>query len=175
MKFAINAFARRQTAESKFSHFGGTDSELLALVAQHFAEAEPGYRDGVVLVPVPPDRFFSGVVQVTTETPLKAVFEARQDGEAPYIDVVATDGSKLPAKNVRIVLYRNDVLGPDASTVAEWEIVSLNASASDGPEPLTPMAMARNMLGLVGGTNATYTAEQFAQAIIYWSTRAMRG
>ena len=38
-----------------------------------------------------------------------------------------------------------------------------------------PVAMARNMLGLPGGSEATYTAEEFATAIVYWSTRAMCG
>jgi hypothetical protein len=37
------------------------------------------------------------------------------------------------------------------------------------------MAMARNFLVLPGGTKAEYTAAQFAEAIIYWSTRAMHG
>ena len=40
---------------------------------------------------------------------------------------------------------------------------------------MTPMAMARNFLALPGGTKAEYTAAQFAEAIIYWSTRAMHG
>lgn len=175
----MNSFALRQTADSRFSHFGGTNEELVAMVESHFGAAKPGYRDGVLLVPVPPEGFFSGVVQVTPETPLRATFEARRQGEDAFVSVVALGGEKLPARAVDIVVYRRDILledGPDSvSTDAEWEIISLNARATEGPEPLTPMAMARNLLGLPGGTHAEYSAQEFAEAIIYWSSRAMRG
>ena len=56
----VNFFVRRQTAQSRFSHFVGSWGELLCLVAKHFSQAKPGYRDGVMMVPVPPERFFSG-------------------------------------------------------------------------------------------------------------------
>lgn len=173
----INSIALRQTAESKFSHFAGSMEELAALVEVHFAEAMPGYKDGVLLVPVPAEGFFSGVVEVTPETPLRAVFTARRKGEDAYLQVEAVGGDKLPAKVVEIVLYRHDVLAEnnDATTDAEWEIVSLNARPTGEPEPVSPMAMARNFLALPGGTKADYSAEEFARSIVYWSKRAMRG
>ncbi len=178
-KIGINALVLRQTPESKYSHFDGSFEELSKLVEECFWAAAPGYRDGVVLVPLPPERFFSGVVELTPDTPLKAEFSARRKGEDPYTSVVALGGEKLPAKVVEVVCYRRGVLleeGPNAaSTEAEWEIVSLNARATEGPEPLTPVAMARNFLGLAGGTKADYSAEEFARAIMYWSKRAMRG
>lgn len=171
----INALALRQTQDSKYSHYMGTQEELVSLVEGNFNQAKPGYRDGVVLVPVPAEGFFSGVVEVVPDTPLKAEFSARRKGEEPYIQVVAVGGEKLPAKAVEVICYRHDVLGSDASTGAEWEVVSINARPTDEPEPPTPVAMARNLLELPGGTKATYTAEEFARAIIYWSRRAMRG
>lgn len=176
-KVAINKFVERQTADSRFSHFAGIWDELVELVKANFEKAKPGYRDGVMTVPVPADRFFSGVVELVEDTPLKAEFSARRKGEEPYINVVAVGGEKIPAKAVEIVVYRHDVLEADgdASTDAEWEVISINARPTDEPEPMTPVAMARNFLELVGGTKAEYTAEQFAQSIIYWSKRAMRG
>ena len=114
-KVAVNSFVRRQTADSKFSHFGGSEHELVGLVLKNFERAMPGYRDGVILVPVPPEKFFSGVVEVTESTPLQATFGARRKGEAPYIDVVAVGGDKLPAQAVDVVLYRHDVLGDEAT------------------------------------------------------------
>lgn len=174
---AVNSFVTRQTPESKFSHFEGTFEELVELVLANFASAKPGYKDGVLLVPVPADRFKSGLVEVTKETVLKSTFEARREGELPYIQTVAVGASKLPAKVVEIVLYRHDVLAEnkERSTDAEWEIISINARPTEELEPLSPMAMARNMMGLPGGTKAVYTAEQFAESILYWSTRVMSG
>ena len=175
MRFALNQLCRRQTADSRFSHFAGSEADLLALVSAYFDSRTPGYTDGVWLVPVPPERFFSGVVRVTEGMELKAQFTARAKGEQPYIDVVAVGGEKLPAQTVNLVLYSHALLGNDATTDAEFEVVSINASAETGTEPLTPMAMARNFLNLPGGTAATYTAEEFAKSIAYWSQRAMRG
>ncbi|MBD3248020.1 DUF3228 family protein [Candidatus Falkowbacteria bacterium] len=173
---AMNSFALRQNAESKYSHFAGTNDELIELVSDCFSQAKPGYRDGVLVVPVPPEKFFSGVVEVGEKTQLKAEFRSRRRGEEPYLQVSALGRDKLPAKAAEVILYRHDVLTEDgdASTDAEWEIVSLNARPTEEHEPQTPVAMARNLLGLAGGTKkANYSAEQFAKAIIYWSKRAM--
>ncbi len=171
-KVAINNFVRRQTENSQFSHFTGTWDELIELVEKNFDRAQSGYRDGVVLVPVPAEGFFTGVVEVNEASELLAKFEARRSGEEPYVRVLAR-GEKLPAEAVEIVLYRHDVLGDDASACVEWEIVSINARPTEGPEPMSPVAMARNFLDLPGGTKADYSAEEFARAIIYWSKRAM--
>lgn len=175
-KIAVNAFAERQTAESKYSHFAGSWDGLLRLVESNFVNAKPGYRDGVVKVEVPAVGFFTGVTEVTGNTELKAVYEDRRRGEMPYIQVVAVGATKIPAAFVEVILYRHDVLGNDASTSdADREIVSINARPTLEEEPMTPMTMARNFLELPGGTKAEYTAEQFAEAIIYWSNHAMCG
>lgn len=175
----VNSLVLRQTAESRFSHFGGSWDELVTLVEKFLPMASGGYRDGVLLVPVPAEGFFSGVVQATSETPFRTTFESRRPEEAAYLQTVALGGEKLPARAVDVVVYRRDILleeGADAvSTEARWEIVSINARPTVYAEPLTPMAMARNFLELPGGTKAEYTPQQFAEAIIYWSQRAMRG
>jgi hypothetical protein len=185
-----NVFVHRQTPENRFSHFDGTWAELEALAEAHLGEATPGYRDGVVLVAVPPARFYSGVVEVTPDTVLEARFGARRPDEASFVEVVALrflgdpnsySNTKLAAKHVEIVLYRHDVLEGDVTRdaagqpVAQWEIISINARPTTEPEPMTPLAMARNLLALPGGTKAEYTAAEFARAIVYWSTRVMRG
>lgn len=176
-KISVNPFCRRQTAESKYSHFLRSENELVSLAESNFSAGKKGYMDGVLVVTVPADKFFSGVIEITSETPLKAEFKARRKKEEPYLSVVATGRNKLPAKAVELVLYRHDVLEKDgdASSEAEWEIVSLNARPTKEPEPQTPVAMARNFLGLAGGTKGDYSAKEFAEAIQYWSTRCMCG
>jgi len=175
----INSFATRQTAESKFSHFGGSWEELQQLVEKHVRTATPGYRDGVQTVSVPAENFYCGVVEVTPETELRAVFASRRPPEKPYLQFEAVNGEKLPAKNVEVIIYRRDVLledGEDAvSTNCEWEVVSINARPTDEEEPQHPVSMARNFLNREGGTKADYSAEEFAKSIEYWSTRAMCG
>jgi len=178
MDIGLNSFAKRQTADSKFSHYAGSEEDLLKLVAAHFDGAKPGYMDGVLEVSVPADGFFSGVYNLAQGDEVRqlvASFEARREGEEPYVDVVACDVTKQPAVVVNLILYRKDVLGDEASTGKEWEIVSINARMSEEPEPMHPVTMARNFLGDAGGTEAEYTAKQFAEAIKYWSQRVMVG
>jgi hypothetical protein len=172
---AVNDFVKRQIPKSKFSHFEGSWEELISLVKENFSKAKQGYRSGVLLVPVPADRFMSGVVQVTPETQLHAVYSARKEGEDPYVQILSKGGKKSPAKYVEIVLYSHDALAEtnEFSTDADYEIISINARPTDEDEPMPPITMARNYLSLPGGTKADYTAKQFAESMIYWSTRAM--
>lgn len=171
MKIGTNDFARRQTPDSKYSHFAGTWDELVELVSAHFN----GSEEGVVAVSVPPEDFFSGVTDLSEESNLHAQYAARRRGEDPYVQLTVVGGKKLPAKSVQIIVYSHETLAKDddASTDAEWEIVSINASAVDGSEPPTPVAMARNFLTMAGGTKRDYSAQQFAEAIVFWSQHAM--
>jgi hypothetical protein len=170
----VNAFALRHTPESPFSHFSGTPEELCARVVESFGAASPGYRPGVFLVPVSPEGFYSGIVALTPGTDLKATFEARRADEDPFTRVEAVGADKLPAKTVDIVVYSRGLLdeSKEERTGCDWDIISINASTLDGPEPMSPVAMARNFLGLPGGTKATFTAEEFAKAIMFWATHA---
>jgi hypothetical protein len=194
MRIKCNAFVKRQTAESPFSFLadpiGQTADwrtlevhveECLEEPAKLDAIAKEGYKPGVVVLSIPPSfagfRFYSGVTMLTETTPLRARFAARRPGEAAFVEVQAI-GPKTEAVAVDIILYSRALLveegeTPEADT--DYEIVSINARTSAEPEPMSPMAMARNFLALPGGTKAEYTAQQFAEAILYWSTRTMHG
>jgi hypothetical protein len=175
MQIGINDLVRRQTARSQFSYYAGTHEALVELVKANFDHAVPGYRDGVKIVPVPPAGFYSGVVHVMEDDDLVArlTWRNRNAGEAPYVEVLMRRGVHEKAARVDIIVYRHDVLGEDASTTDEWEIVSINARVTEEPEPLTPVTMARNYLQRPGGTAAQYTAEDFARAIEYWQDKVM--
>jgi hypothetical protein len=183
----INPFVRRQTPESPFSHYEGS---LEAVARQAAAvlnwgsppDAKPGYRVGVLRIVVPPEGYWSAVVNLAEQTDvaigrLDARLTRRQPEELPYVDVTLRGGFKSPAKAVELIVYRRDVLleeGPDkAPTGCDWELVSINARATIEPEPMHPIAMARNFLGHTGGTKAEYTAEDFARSIAYWQARVM--
>ena len=180
---AVNSFVRRQTRESPYSYYAGDLDTLACDVSLRLANGEgrQGYREGVMLVSVPPARFFTSIVAITDDTLIGASFEARREGEEKHI-VVRAHGEKMPAKHVEIVLYRRDVLGADERSLswlfeptkfAEWEIISINARATEEEEPMDPLTMARNYLEKTGGTKGVYTAQQFADSIWYWSQRAL--
>lgn len=178
MKIAINDFCRRQTEESEFAHFEGEDHALLELINDNFNKGKQGYREGVLLVPVPPRGFHTSIIPVTKNNveAVESRFEERQKGEDPYLKHVFIGRAKSPAKSVEIVLYRHDVLAEDNSntTDAEWEVVSINANPTEESVPMHPVTMARNFLHKEGGTKGEFSAEDFAKAIDFWASHAQR-
>ena len=127
----------------------------------------------VVVVPVHPQRFVGNTVQVETETVLHAHLDRRQRGEDAFIRVTAT-GPREKSAFASVVLYSAETLTENDGTRSgdfDWEVVCLLAGAAE-TEPMDPLTMARNMLEKPGGTYAPYTAEEFAEAIYFWSCRA---
>lgn len=183
----ISDFVKRQTALSTFAHFNGSWEKLAALATKHFTRKNPGFRPGVLLVEVPALGFWTSIVRLNQNSRLESKWAPRTDGEGGFIQTVVKnwdEHSSLPqikaqANHVVLVLYSAEALsenGGTRSTDCEWEIVSINASPVEGgKEPMTPMAMARNFLELPGGTKTEYTAQQFAEAIVFWNTHGMVG
>jgi hypothetical protein len=180
-KVAAGEFVRRQTPESGYSHFEGTWEELEDEVEHYMDEIAygkwritPGYRDGVILVRLPPEWFRSAIVDLNEESKLTANYAPRRLGEASFIRVSAK-AKKQVAKHASVVLYRHDVLAEnnERETDAEWEIVAIKARVTEEEEPMDPYTMARNFLQLKGGTKGDFTAEQFAKSILYWNNHCM--
>lgn len=183
MEIAFNNFVRRQTADSSFSHWTISDEVLLNRVKCEFSKAKPGYRDGVILVPVDPDGFFSSVIQLKAGDKLEGEFKARREGEDPRKTLYAK-GNKMPARMVDVVLYSKDVLADNSenSTSADWEIVSINASPEErwrGELPIQPDTLIANHFQLSGGTATNMTDSEFVAAlktsVLYWKDKAMVG
>jgi hypothetical protein len=180
----INTFVCRHIATSRFSHFGGSWIKLKAIVqeAMGAGNVEPGYRDGVFLVSVPPEGFYSGVCQLTEGDELVGGYEARREGEEPRKFVALKYGQKMAAKAVDIIVYTSEVLAEDGSNEfpvdeGNVEIISINARATEGPEPLTPETLMANHFHVSGGTNtmmgdAVFMAK-LAESYNYWKDKAM--
>lgn len=173
-------FVKRQTPDSGYSHYNGSWEELEDLVEGVFScnpkQVRPGYKDGVVLVDLihTANRFSSAIVELNDQSKLTANFAPRREGEASFLRVSAR-AKKQTAKYASVVLYRADVLAEDndRSGDAEWEIVCIKARTSEQEEPMDPYTMARNFLHLAGGTKGDFTAEQFAESIVYWNNHCM--
>lgn len=165
----VSNFVKRQTKNSSHGYFDGSWEELVKLVSDNFDKQIPGYRPGVILVPVPPERFYTSMCKLDENSILETTFEKRWEGEEPVLKTVVVNGKKSPAKFVKIVLYSHEVLKEtnEQSTDDEWEIISINASLVEN-EPMHPMTMARNMLQKAGGTKGEYTGQQFAEALWFW-------
>jgi hypothetical protein len=172
---AMNEFALRHLKpELGYSHFKGSEGNLLELIDEHF-HSHKDVGGGVVIVRVPAKNFMSPVVDIVETTHLVAKFNVRQVFEQGYIDVAARGEHKTPAKVVEVVCYSHEVLvkGNENSTQSDWEVISINARSTEEEEPPTPITMARNFLGKPGGTKQLYSAEQLAESIWYWSNRVL--
>ncbi len=180
-KVACGSFVKRQTKGSNFSYYDGSWDHLEWMIeyrlknSKSFAsKIKQGYRDGVLIVDLYPNDFYSSTVKLNEKSKFSTKFASRREGEMPYINV-AVVAEKQRAKQASVVLYRHDILDEnnERETNAEWEVVAIKAQTSDEIEPMPPMTMARNFLHLEGGTKGDFTAEDFAKSIVYWNTHAM--
>lgn len=174
INIAMSDFVKRQTKESRFGYFNGTNEELLTLISDNFYLAKDGYRDGVILIPLSPNKFFTSMCKVEKDSILETKVVARVEGEQPVRVTTIKNAKKVPAKYVDIVLYRKDVLAEnnENSTDADWEVISINASLVENM-PMHFTTMARNMLNKQGGTKAEYSGQQFAESIWFWKDYVM--
>lgn len=179
----LNSLVLRQTKGSRFSHYNGSFDQLLELTTRHFQaeNARPGYRDGVFLVDVPVENFFSGIVKLEDGSVLSGRFEPRRSGEEPRKFLTAV-GSKIPAKSVQIVVYRGDILAENndhcgRGTDDQFEIISINASPTDGPSPIPPETLMHNHFESSGGTNTGLSDSEFVamlrESFIWFKDKAM--
>jgi len=175
---ALNDFVRRQTKESPFSYFEGSEAVLIELVINALPNKKQLSREGIYSIPVPPKGFYSGVVELEEGMDLVGKFEPRVEGELPVKKIWATRGEKLLAKRVDIIVYSKEVLAEkgENSTDADFEIISINAEFTDESSPLTPEALMRNHLGEPGGSDTKMTDAEFVAALKmsrdYWRSKA---
>jgi len=174
----ITKFVRRQSAESPFSHWTFDDAEMFKRIEKNWERQKPGYRDGVILIPIETDGVYSGMVKLRAGQKLVGEYSARREGEEPRKHTYAV-GEKMPAKLCYIVLYRHDVLmeGNEAETDKEWEMVSLNASPTDEEPPIQSGTLIANHFGYSGGTATKMSDSEFVAALkvsgAYWKDKAL--
>jgi hypothetical protein len=172
-------FAARQTPASQFSHWEISTEELIERTVRNFQKWEQSYREGVISVPVEPQGFFSGLVTLLPGMLLVGQYEARKEGEEPRKSTFAVGGQKVPAKAVNVILYNHAVLAEknEQSSEAEWEIISVNASPTEGETPIPPGALIANHLELSGGTATNMTDAEFVAALrnslAFWKDKAL--
>jgi hypothetical protein len=167
-----------------------SDRNLLRAIewGWHYRKPGDGEKglDRKILVPVDSvvtSAFYCPVYKVDVDTQLDVRVSKRQDHEDLKIDVFLKQPKwwqfwrkpvlPEPARFVDVVLYSRETLLENNGEVSgdyDWEIVALLARSVE-KEPMNPLTMARNMLEHSGGTKSTYTAQEFAESIYYWSQR----
>jgi len=175
---AVTSFVRRQTAQSQFSHWTISDKDLIGRVVNNIEKSHPGYREGVILVPVEPEGFFSADAVLKSGDTLMGEFVPRREGEEPRKSVFVA-GDKSPAQTVWVVLYAHHVLieRNENETDCDYEIVSVNASPTvdSVPPPMPPETLIANHFGLSGGTATNMNDSEFVKSlrdsVMFWKDK----
>jgi hypothetical protein len=175
---AITTFVRRQTPQSQFTHWTISDEELVNRVVRNIDKAHPGYREGVILVPVEPEGFYSKVVSLQKGDTFAGEYVSRRDGEEPRKSCFLK-GEAAPAGTVWVVLYAHNVLieKNENEGDSDFEIVSVNGSPSQdsSPPPMPPETLIANHYELDGGTATKMSDSEFVAAlrdsVLYWKDK----
>lgn len=173
VKIICSDLVKRQVKGSAFSHsIKHTFEEIADLTTKSFLEGNfrKGFRDGVFLVSIDPDGFVSGIANIKDSKNILVKHGYRNPNEESYIQI-CSDGSRLSAKRVDVVIYSRDALleGKENTDLsADYEIVSINVSP-EKEVPMDPYTMTRNQLCLTGGTKTEYPSEKWAEAVYFWN------
>ena len=181
MLVAVNDFVRRQVKNS-----GKTYAKTLSFdqIANHASTQmqnkiyRDGYRDGVRIVKADDSiksDFICPFVKLNSSINLISKLVYRREGEEPYIQVRAINGSPVETGKVELIVYRHDVLAEnnENTTSADWELISINAIPKGLDKlPMGPVTMMRNQLNLAGGTKASYTNDEWAESVRFWQKYA---
>lgn len=176
-KIAISDF-QRKSRRTKYGVDGKKWPEIIKLVKENWDKQVSGtgsVNNDTILVPVPADSFTTSILTITPELvdQVETIEYIRRKGEEPVPYKIIRVDSYPPAKVVKVVVYRADVLAKDndRSSDAEWEIVAVLRQ----PEENVPMdleTMKRNSENKAGGTYREYTKEQWDSAEQFWNTHA---
>lgn len=114
---------------------------------------------------------------------LRSGYSARREGELPVLTRWFEFPVEMPpAKYLQLVLYskdqlikeaqaRNEEIGPD---LEDWNIIAILGQNSGKIEPMIPVTMMRNALGMEeGGNGHPLDKEEYQKSVDFWSKRAV--
>jgi hypothetical protein len=118
-----------------------------------------------------------GVAEITSENQnmLQSGYEARTPDELPVL-VRWFEGLEAPrALWLDVILYSNEQLAAENDPVdpARWGIVNILAVDRPDEQPMTPMTMLRNALGIgEGGSGVALDRQVYQKSVEFWRQHA---
>lgn len=193
----INPFCLRQvgvTDASSFGGFTGTAEELQDILDKLTVSLTEGveiirvYADDPVISNTK-GQFICTFGVVEDGEDVAVLYEARRPGEQPVTVKTVNRAARPVANTIDFVLYSHQALEADASSEADYELVSINTMPTKlkqgEEEPMTPPTLWRNYLskitGCPAGVGGTYRPEwddeevfrkELASSETYWADKA---
>jgi hypothetical protein len=175
MRVGVNEYAKRQVACSPFGHFDGTWEELVELLTPLLPPDE--VLSDTVILEIPLDkleRFYTPIVRLKDGDIIVSHFSPKRAGEIPRKTTpLVYNRSKSPAGFANVILYSHSALGMEASTDADYEVVTINTGL-DADAPMSPWTLMANHFGFSvcqdNFTDAQFVAKLRASCI-YWGDK----
>jgi hypothetical protein len=155
--------------------YGGNDLPLWCSSNQ--ATWTPGDRPGIFHCSIPKEWANGEIVTLVPGTKYNAVvsLEARKGVDEQPRMTVKVDEQPDAVESADVVLYSKELLGADASSSADYEIVAVRGLTAV-PNPRTISTLLHNMFNMSGGTSVEGTAEEklemIRQSFMFWKDKA---
>lgn len=180
MRISLTDFARNRHFDTDFA---GT---IIPCTPQEFGTAINNFLPGQKLVDGYADfckHLFipnwwgakAGVVLVTSENEhlLRTEYVARREGELPILTRYFPRGSvEVEASAyLDVILYSAEQLESEGIEIlGDWGVVSINSCEEARENPMKPITMMRNALGIrEGGSGVPLDGVAYGRAVAYWT------
>jgi len=118
-----------------------------------------------------------GCIEVTEEKEymLKTGYKARTEDELPVLSRWFEGVLSPPAKYLCVVCYDREQLMLEGSSIsADWGVVAVLGTRVPEEQPLAPITMMRNALGIEeGGSGVPLNREAYKKAVEFWNKHAL--
>lgn len=147
-------------------------------ILKNLDQSKPGYREGVILVPISTKNFTGQIVNLEAGDKLTGSYQPRVPGEAPRKQIHAL-GKLAPLVAVDVVLYHKDVLAENnenSDPDADYEAITFLTKISHEEQPMPPDTLMANHFQASGGTATNMSDAAFVGALKesyqFWKDKA---
>ena len=115
-------------------------------------------------------------IDLTTLPYLKSGYGRRKDSELPVLSQWLESPKKFipKAEYLVVVVYSKEQLAKEGTNIdKDWGIVAILAQMTNEEEPMKPITMMRNALGIdEGGSGVKLDKEAYEKSVKFWSENA---
>ena len=164
----IDGFEGKHFGKTPFSTFDGSPEELLTLIKANLDKAKrSGEKEGAWVVPLPPERFKSGVIELKPGDKLTGFYEYQFGREALGArKTVSVAGREKPADKFADAIISD----PNFKSITVLTIIA----SQQADEPMNPQAMMWNRYHWGSDSSSSQEFdEKLSRAFNYWKNKAM--